>query len=91
MLSQLVDIAGNLDTRYDAASPLCSRLDGIYVSMPTWQLIQMQSKAIVLSDPADLHARLISDHAPYSVTFASKPRLQPHERPIPVFVFQSDV
>ena len=88
ILDQLIDIASDMDTRYDSSSRLCSRLDRIYVSIPTWLIVQLHLVSSVVSDPCSLHDLKISDHAPVTLGIAEKRRLSPDEKPIPRFIFR---
>ena len=89
VLDKLIDIAGDLDTRYDSASQLCSRLDRIYISLPAWLVTQLHFQSSVASDPHSLHDLKISDHAPAILNISEKKYLKQEELPIPRFVFNS--
>ena len=89
LLLQLVDVAGTLDTRYDSANKMVSRLDRIYISVPTWLLTQFHVQSSTCSDPLTLHQRKISDHIPVVASFAAKRKTAHMERPIPPYVFDS--
>ena len=72
VLDKLIDIAGDLDTRYDSASQLCSRLDRIYISLPAWLVTQLHFQSSVASAPHSLHDLKISDHAPAILSISEK-------------------
>ena len=87
ILDKLIDMAVDLDTRYDSASRLCSRLDRVYISVPSWTVTQLHFQSFVVSDPHSLHDLKISDHAPSILSISAKERLKQEELPIPRFVF----
>jgi hypothetical protein len=89
ILNELVDIASDLDTRYDSGTNLLSRLDRTYVSIPTWLIMQLHLQSSVVQDALSLHDQKISDHAPVILSIAEKRRLSQDEKPIPRFVFDS--
>ena len=72
ILNELVEIASDLDTRYDSCSCLLSRLDRTYISIPTWLIMQLHLQSSVVQDALSLHEQNISDHAPVILSIAEK-------------------
>ena len=69
----MVDISGNVETRFDSASGLVARLDRVYVSTPPWLLTLLSVRARVVASPVQLHSEGISDHAPAMITISDRP------------------
>ena len=63
-LARLTEIGTDLPTHFTSSSNRLQRIDRIYYAQPSWLTVKQHTQAHVVSDPASMHARLLSDHAP---------------------------
>ena len=80
--SNFTELAQTHDTHFCSRSSMFSRLDRIYVSLPSWMLLQMKASGRVIGNPHDLHRRKLSDHAPVAISLSLLERRKSSTKPI---------
>jgi len=70
-LSHWVEITQPFPTHYSAFANSCGRIDRVWVTSPTAQLLNLRTASAVLSSPEDNEAKGISDHAAVEIVLAN--------------------
>jgi len=84
------EVTPELPTHYDAKTDALSTIDRIFVSIPWWALPSVSSRVAVVSSPARLFRREISNHAPVTWVVSLRPPADKKSLPLPRRLFRTD-